>query len=82
MTAQNDRSPTWWLQRFDSNRFLSGILSGISSTATVYETRPYGYGHASATDALRGDWARVGRDFRRVIDRANDAERREPAKAR
>lgn len=50
---------------------LGNVLKGIALPAQVYSTNDYTYPHASTRDALRGDWERIGGDFKTVIKREN-----------
>jgi len=50
---------------------LAQITKGMSSPAQVYQINHYRYPHNSERDAMRGDWERVGGDFKVVIEREN-----------
>lgn len=50
---------------------IAHVLSGIALPAQVYSANEYTYPHASTRDALRGDWERIGGDFKAVIKREN-----------
>lgn len=50
---------------------LAQITKGMSSPAEVYQIKQYRYPHNSERDAMRGDWERVGGDFKVVIGREN-----------
>ena len=54
-----------WLPR----SVVSGILSGMAASVTVYETPAFPYPHASTTDAMRGDWMKIGADISTVMAR-------------
>lgn len=59
--------------RRKKRKFL-GFLSRIALDlpAKVYEVNRYPYPHSSPEEAMRGDWERVGKDFRVAIERAYD----------
>ena len=59
--------------RRKKRRFL-GFLSRIELDlpVKVYEVNHYAYPHSSPEEAMRGDWERVGKDFRIAIERAYD----------
>jgi hypothetical protein len=46
---------------------LSGILFGMTSSASVYSSTSYPPLRGSDLERLRGDVARVGSDFNKVI---------------
>ena len=50
---------------------LARIIKGMSSPADVFQIKKYRYPHLSEREALRGDWGRVGGDFKVVIEREN-----------
>jgi len=54
------------------------VISGLGSTARVFEVKRYEYPHTSVNAALREDWMRVGQDFRKAIERAYVGKNREP----
>lgn len=58
----------------NKKRNFFGLLSKISLDlpSKVYEVKRYAYPHSSPKDAMRGDWVRVGKDFRVALERAYD----------
>ena len=56
--------------RHKKRKFL-GSLSRITLDlpSKVYEVNRYAYPHSSPEAAMRGDWERVGKDFRVAIER-------------
>lgn len=52
--------------------FFSGVLQGMSASASVRISRDYGYPHASVEDALRSDWDRIGGDFDVAMKRTRE----------
>lgn len=53
----------------DYKELLANILKGMATPADVYRVNRYRYPHNAELNALRGDWERVGNDFKTVIDR-------------
>ena len=57
----------WWKKR---GTFWSAFVSGMAGLSLFAEPPPFTKSpHASASDALRSDWLRIGADFRVVIER-------------
>ncbi len=50
---------------------IAAVLKGMAAPGDVYHVNQYRYPHGSELDALRGDWERVGNDFKSVIEREN-----------
>ena len=63
-----------------SSDFLVSIVSGLGAL-TSFADPPLRieYPHSSATDALRGDWLRIGQDMKTVIERENGPQLKETA---
>jgi hypothetical protein len=52
--------------------YMRGVLRGIASPGEVYMVRDY-RNQTSPLDAMRGDWQKIGNDFRVVISRNGQA---------
>lgn len=49
--------------------FWRGLARGLGSSAEIFGEKVEPQQSASATEALRSDWERIGRDFKTVIGR-------------
>ena len=56
-----------YLNRVRLRSFLRGFVRGLSSPAEIYRPRGYRMSTTSPAAALRGDWEKIGRDFRAVM---------------
>lgn len=56
--------------RFLARSFVSGLAQAVSVTGVVRIDRPFPSSHGTASDALRGDWEKLGGDMRKAVDRA------------
>jgi hypothetical protein len=53
-----------------ARQFAASFAAGMGALASLWPQASLPrYPHASATDALRGDGVRIGRDMQRVIER-------------
>lgn len=59
--------------------FWRGLLRGLGSPAEIFGERVEPEHSASATEALRSDWERIGGDFRAVIGREAPSKEEPPA---
>lgn len=57
---------------------MAGILAGLTSPATIGVTVDYPRPQGSDLGRLRGDVARLGRDFSTVIERENGKQKSAP----
>lgn len=55
-----------------TSNFFAAVVSGVASATCIFEVNAYEYPHASATEALRADWVRVGYDFATAIERVRE----------
>jgi hypothetical protein len=53
----------------------SEFVRGLSSLLDISYSRPRGHERRGAMQALRGDMAKIGADFHRVIERERDDEK-------
>ncbi len=52
-----------------TKEFVRGFWSGLAAVGFEHTTRAYVTGKASDRDAMRGDWVKIGNDFRTVSGR-------------
>lgn len=52
-----------------SKSFVRGFWSGLATAGCEHSPRTYVVGKASDRDAMRGDWLKIGDDFRRASGR-------------
>ena len=60
---------TWGLIMQSKSALIAGILAGIASPGSIGAPVKFERLHGTDLGRLRGDVARVGRDFSTVIDR-------------
>lgn len=64
----------WKVVMKNRSTLLAGILAGMSSPATIYAQSTYLPPTGTDMERLRGDVARVGKDFSTVIEREHAKE--------
>jgi len=50
-------------------RFMQAVLAGLGASACIYPPHTHAMPNRSDSEAMRGDWERIGQDFQRVISR-------------